>query len=150
MISKRAKVGDTAFFETVRRIALYVTDNLWVEHLETMDYTRSSLNLRAYGQRDPLIEYKKEGLKLFKEMEANFKEKVFSLIETMNEDAGEERDDTEEKPALILNTPDGEGTDRREKEKVGRNDPCPCGSGKKYKNCGLLETEEHKKNMLKK
>ncbi len=134
---KRAKVGDTAFFETVRRIALYVTDNLWVEHLETMEYTRSSVNLRAYGQRDPLIEYKKEGLKLFREMEVNFKEKVFSLIETINEEAGIEKDDIAEKPALILNSPDGEGTARRDKEKIGRNDPCPCGSGKKYKNCHL-------------
>ena len=68
MTQKRAQFGDTAFFETVRRIVLYVTDTLWVEHLETMKYNRSSVNLRAYGQREPLVQYKKEGLRLFKDM----------------------------------------------------------------------------------
>jgi preprotein translocase subunit SecA len=138
VIDKRAKVGDSAFFETVRRIALYTTDTLWVEHLETMEYTRSSVNLRAYGQREPLIEYKKEGLKLFKEMEAMFKEQVVSLVKTMNTDAGKPVEVTEERPSLILNSPDGTdnapSTSKKE-HKIGRNDPCHCGSGKKYKNC---------------
>ncbi|MFA6392602.1 MAG: SEC-C metal-binding domain-containing protein, partial [Candidatus Paceibacterota bacterium] len=119
---------------------------------ETMEYTRSSVNLRAYGQREPLIEYKKEGLRLFKEMEIVFKERVFSLISTMNVNV--ERSDEqeiEEKPALILSSSEeGSGTTRRDAPKIGRNDPCTCGSGKKYKQCGYIETEEHKKNMLKK
>ena len=140
MKEKRAALGDNLFFETVRRIALYSTDNLWVEHLETMEYTRSSVNLRAYGQREPLIEYKKEGLKLFKEMEANFKEQVFSLINTINANIKENRQTevTEARPELILSSSDGTDipiTKRREVDKVGRNDPCSCGSGKKYKNC---------------
>jgi len=136
---KRHAMGDATFFETVRRIVLYTTDNLWVEHLETMEYTRLSVNLRAYGQRDPLIEYKKEGLRLFKEMEVNFKEQVYSLIKTLNVD--NEREDEqidEEKPELILSSNKDEGsssTKKREAPKVGRNDPCPCGSGKKYKQC---------------
>ncbi len=150
---KREAVGDAVFFETTRRIILYITDNLWVEHLETMEYTRSSVNLRAYGQREPLIEYKKEGLRLFKEMEVIFKEQVANLISTMN--IGTERSDEqviEERPALILSGTEGGDakTERRTEEKIGRNDPCPCGSGKKYKQCGFIETEEHKKNMLKK
>ncbi|HLP86976.1 MAG TPA: SEC-C metal-binding domain-containing protein, partial [Candidatus Paceibacterota bacterium] len=140
VIQKRAAIGDALFFETVRRIALYATDTLWVEHLETMEYTRSSVNLRAYGQREPLIEYKKEGLRLFKEMEANFKEKVFSLINTINADVkdNQETEVVEEKPELILSSSDGSdnpGTIRRESQKIGRNDPCYCGSGKKYKHC---------------
>jgi len=137
---KRLAMGENLFFETIRRIALYVTDNLWVEHLETMEYTRSSVNLRAYGQREPLIEYKKEGLKLFKEMELNFRDKVVSLINTINVDIKDEpeKETIEKKPELILNS--GEGDEghqpkRRESPKVGRNDPCPCGSGKKYKHC---------------
>ncbi len=134
---KREAVGEATFFETVRRIILYITDNLWVEHLETMEYTRSSVNLRAYGQREPLIEYKKEGLRLFREMEAVFKEQVSSLISTMN--VGTERSDEqviEERPALILNSSDeGNTPDRRDAPKIGRNDPCTCGSGKKYKQC---------------
>lgn len=137
---KRAALGDNLFFETVRRIALYITDNLWVEHLETMEYTRSSVNLRAYGQREPLIEYKKEGLRLFREMEINFKEKVFSLINTINADIKDnsQTEVVEERPELILSSSDGSdnpGTIRRESKKIGRNDPCHCGSGKKYKQC---------------
>jgi preprotein translocase subunit SecA len=138
---KRAALGDTLFFETIRRIALYTTDTLWVEHLETMEYTRSSVNLRAYGQREPLIEYKKEGLRLFREMEVNFKEQVFSLINTIN--AGIKAEDSqsevvEERPELILSSSNGDDTPaiiRRETPKIGRNDPCSCGSGKKYKHC---------------
>ncbi len=142
IIEKRAAVGDSAFFETVRRIALYTTDSLWVEHLETMEYTRSSVNLRAYGQREPLIEYKKEGLHLFKEMELLLKEQVASLIKTMNIDVtNRPTEEVEEKPALILNGGEASGSISSPKsnsvgdKKVGRNDPCYCGSGKKFKNC---------------
>lgn len=135
---KKASLGDSAFFETVRRIALYTTDTLWVEHLETMEYTRSSVNLRAYGQREPLIEYKKEGLKLFKEMEAMFREQVVSLIKTMNNvDTGGSKEVIAEKPALILNTVEAGDTPpiKNSAPKIGRNDACYCGSGKKFKNC---------------
>ncbi len=144
---KRAAVGDAAFFETVRRIALYTTDTLWVEHLETMEYTRSSVNLRAYGQREPLIEYKKEGLRLFKEMEAMFREQVVSLIKTMSDQVSENQPTMtqESQPELILSAPDdssnvpnqgGTSFSQAKKDpKIGRNDPCYCGSGKKYKNC---------------
>ena len=137
---KRFAMGENLFFETIRRIALYVTDTLWVEHLETMEYTRSSVNLRAYGQREPLIEYKKEGLRLFKEMEMNFRDKVVSLINTINVDTKDEpeKEVVEKKPELILNSgggSEGNQPNRRDSPKVGRNDPCPCGSGKKYKQC---------------
>jgi len=141
---KSLALGEALFFETVRRIALYTTDTLWVEHLETMEHTRSSVNLRAYGQREPLIEYKKEGLRLFREMEANFKEQVFSLINTINTGAKgnktkvKQEEVIEERPALILSSSDGQdtpGTIKRETKKMGRNDPCHCGSGKKYKRC---------------
>lgn len=136
---KRSGMGDNAFFETVRRIALYTTDTLWVEHLETMEYTRSSVNLRAYGQREPLIEYKKEGLRLFREMEAMFKEQVISLIKTINVDIKdrEEIQIEEKQPELILSSSDDTSTAtvKRSTPKIGRNDPCSCGSGKKYKQC---------------
>jgi preprotein translocase subunit SecA len=104
-----------------------------------MEYTRSSVNLRAYGQREPLIEYKKEGLRLFREMEVVFKDQVASLISTMNVPAEESsRQEIEERPSLILSTSDeGNTPDKREGPKIGRNDPCHCGSGKKYKNCHL-------------
>lgn len=133
---KRQKYGEGLFFETVRRIALHVTDTLWVEHLETMEYTRSSVNLRAYGQREPLIEYKKEGLRLFKEMEFMLKEQISSLIKTMNLEGQTTEVVEEEKPKIILNLGQDSSTNtQKTSQKVGRNDPCPCGSGKKYKKC---------------
>lgn len=137
MKEKRAKFGDGNFFETIRRIVLYTTDTLWVEHLETMEYTRSSVNLRAYGQRDPLIEYKKEGLRLFREMEISTREKIYSLIKTMDIQENEEKQVEEAKQKLILNSEEVNNSQiiKTEEEKTGRNDPCHCGSGKKYKKC---------------
>lgn len=133
---KRKKYGDGMFFETVRRIALHVTDTLWVEHLQTMEYTRSSVNLRAYGQREPLIEYKKEGLRLFKEMELMLDEQISSLIKTMNLEGQPAEVKEEEKPKIILNLgQESSANSTKSSQKVGRNDPCPCGSGKKYKKC---------------
>jgi preprotein translocase subunit SecA len=67
--AKREEVGEENFFELFRRLSLQMIDTLWVEHLEVMGYTRNSVNLRAYGQRDPLIEYRKEGKRLFHEMQ---------------------------------------------------------------------------------
>jgi preprotein translocase subunit SecA len=140
---KRFALGDNMFFETIKRIALYTTDLLWVDHLETMENTRNSVNLRAYGQREPLVEYKREGLRLFREMEINFKEKVCSLINTINVESREreksdEQDLVSSRPELILSSSEGGstlGTIRNTEKKTGRNDSCPCGSGKKYKHC---------------
>jgi preprotein translocase subunit SecA len=69
---KRDQVGDEVFFQVLSQIALRVTDELWMQHLEIMNNARQSVNLRAYGQREPLVEYKKEGLRLFRELEVNF------------------------------------------------------------------------------
>ncbi|HWP61361.1 MAG TPA: preprotein translocase subunit SecA, partial [Candidatus Paceibacterota bacterium] len=76
---KKAEMG-AEFFATVRRFLLQTIDSLWVEHLEAMEYLRSSVNLRAYGQRDPLVEYKKEGLKLFQGMEETYELHVVNLL----------------------------------------------------------------------
>ncbi|MCX6753383.1 MAG: preprotein translocase subunit SecA [Candidatus Nomurabacteria bacterium] len=140
--NKLSKVGEDNFYETVRRIALYTTDALWMEHIEAMDYLRSSVNLRAYGQREPIIEYKKEGLKMFREMEFTFKEQVFSMIENMNvENVQNVQATVAEEPQVVLvgnKTPQNDFSDSSE---VGRNDPCPCGKIKedgttiKYKHC---------------
>ncbi len=128
--------GEQPFYDTVRRIILYVTDTLWVEHIETMEYTRSAVNLRAYGQREPLIEYKKEALRLFREMEMSFREQVAGLIKTMTAEAKKEAIEEPKAPLIIQGGGDDTAPLHNEPvEKVGRNDPCPCGSGKKYKHC---------------
>jgi preprotein translocase subunit SecA len=117
---------------------LYTNDTLWMEHLEAMDYLRSSVNLRAYGQREPIVEYKREGLQMFKEMEEVFKDQVLSLIETINvEEASKSATQKEEIKQTQFNTSHTEVNEFADtgEAKIGRNDPCPCGSGKKYKKC---------------
>ncbi len=153
LVSERQKtIGEEGFIETFRRIVLHVTDLLWVEHLTTMDYLRSSVNLRAYGQREPLVEYKKEGLQLFKEMEFSFRQQVTNFIETMTTGAEATVDTVD--TTIHLNAsheevgqfgiertaemePNATSPERVEVDghKLGRNDPCYCGSGKKYKKC---------------
>jgi preprotein translocase subunit SecA len=78
--TKRAELGDEVFTNLFRRLALQMIDTLWVEHLEVMNYTRSSVNLRAYGQRDPLVEYRKEGTRLFTEMQAIVRTRIAEII----------------------------------------------------------------------
>lgn len=77
---KRARMGDEAFFAGVRRVMLQTIDTFWVDHLEDMEYLRNSVNLRAYGQRDPLVEYKKEGLRLFRGMNEAVNASVIEVI----------------------------------------------------------------------
>lgn len=78
--AKREKLGDEAWTETLRRVAMFVLDRLWTDHLDIMDNARASVNLRAYGQREPVVEYKREGLKLFRELEENY---IFQVAEIM-------------------------------------------------------------------
>jgi len=174
---KKSKLGEEAFLETVRRIALYTTDTLWMEHLEAMDYLRSSVNLRAYGQREPIVEYKKDGLMMFKEMEETFKEQVFSLIGTIQEPrpnasggqaARAEKNEPKQTLVTSHNEPRpndysvGQAEEFSDEPKiktgmkeVGRNDPCPCGAinpatGEvyKWKKCGMINAPQHRKSLV--
>jgi preprotein translocase subunit SecA len=164
---KRKKLGDENFMETVRRIALYTTDTLWMEHLEAMDYLRSSVNLRAYGQREPIVEYKKDGLMMFKEMEETFKEQVFSLITTIQEPARAEVNEPsprlaqagQGKPQYVTShleqSEDMKSVETDSALNIGRNDPCPCGAinpatGEvyKWKKCGMINAPQHRKSLV--
>jgi preprotein translocase subunit SecA len=145
---KEEELGREALLVLSRNIVLQVLDTLWVEHLESMEYLRGSVNLRAYGQRDPLVEYRKEGTKMYKDMEIMLKEKVFEMLERLNKEQAERATSLAAAPAIApvikVSTPGGG------QQEIGRNDPCPCGSGKKWKNCGLKNTEEHQKLMAQK
>jgi preprotein translocase subunit SecA len=145
---KISEFGREAFYLAIRIVLLQTIDMFWVEHLEVMEYSRSSVNLRAYGQRDPLVEYKKEGLRLFKEMQMAMKDQVTKLlphiipvqngepIQSKNTDINTELKEVHEN-AQIIGSGDGssKSNNQTKKEEIGRNDPCPCGSGKKYKKC---------------
>jgi len=152
--NKKASLEGSVFYEVARRVALQTIDMFWMDHLEAMDYLRGSVSLRAYGQRDPLVEYKKEGLRLFKEMQENIKLHILDLLPRVNIAVSEKGEEQAKKlyesakRMTASNTQAGAGgadgsaeqkTITREKKddgtKVGRNDPCPCGSGKKYKKC---------------
>ncbi|MCR4283804.1 MAG: preprotein translocase subunit SecA [Parcubacteria group bacterium] len=147
VIKKREEMGDELFFKNLRMTMLQNIDMLWLEHLEAMDYVRSSVRLRAFGQRDPLIEYKNEGLRLFHELEETIDSNLIKLVPHMGGGVFmEEKKKLEEvhkSGALIggSNPPKADaqtGNSARSGSqfgKVGRNDPCPCGSGKKYKKC---------------
>jgi preprotein translocase subunit SecA len=135
----------TDYIETLRRVILQAMDMYWIEHLETMDYMRSSVNLRAYGQRDPLVEYKREGLRYFKEMEIAIEEEIKKLISQIQpntvilNNAPQKLVETQEgAQSLTVEAPQASNQETprtAEGEKIGRNDPCFCGSGKKYKHC---------------
>jgi len=84
---KRSEFGEEEWLETMRKLCLQVTDILWVEHLEVMNYTRSSVTLRAYGQRDPLIEYRKEAARLFKEMQEGTLHRIVELLPNLKTEA---------------------------------------------------------------
>ena len=146
-VEKIDHVKDEAFATAVRRVMLQAIDMYWIEHLEVMDYMRSSVNLRAYGQRDPLVEYKKEGLTLFKGMEEASQQEIVKIIPKIVADMyfkePENLKEVHEQAQVIGgggDTPSPTSPTKafsrdEQGEKVGRNDPCPCGSGKKYKQC---------------
>ena len=133
--------GEENMRELEKVVMLRVVDNHWMEHLDRMDMLREGINLRAYGQRNPLVEYKIEALDMFEAMEAAIQNDIAKLmyrvsivtqeqqqlqdrLQTARASHGEESSaaETKKKP-------------QRNKNDIGRNDPCPCGSGKKYKNC---------------
>jgi len=148
---KKRTLGEENFIEVIRRLILQTIDFFWMDHLETMDYLRSSVNLRAYGQRDPLIEYRKEGKTLFDSMEQAIVSKVVELLPTIQPHAFEQEEQKLKKQHQKMQTVGGDTSTTsgqvsvRSEDKIGRNDPCPCGSGKKYKKCGLINAPQHKK-----
>ncbi len=139
---KEGELGTEQFIELARRLSLQTIDLFWLEHLEAMDYLRGSVNLRAYGQRDPLIEYRKEGSRLFRTMEESIAVQTIQLILRITAMGGGNLTLAAAPMPIMPAQADTSG-----QGEVGRNDPCPCGSGKKWKNCGLQNTEEHQKLM---
>src|SRR3954467_1928882 len=180
---KEKLVGRDVLERVERDIMLQIVDSQWKDHLYSLDHLKEGIGLRGYGQRDPLIEYKKESFELFQAMKDRVDEEIVRYLWWLRPVLGQEGDEgaarvprprTPRRPPLILNDPAAEAaappvfgaprspapntaapprntatqqpprvggddapvkTVRTDEPKVGRNDPCPCGSGKKYKKC---------------
>ena len=135
LTEKRQKFAGE-FLPLVRRRALQVVDHLWVDHLESMDYLKQSVRLRAYGQRDPFIEYKKEGLAMFRALELHWARGLLGAIATLGDqqEMAQPRLQTTTQAINVI-TSKNQGRPDSANATPGRNDPCPCGSGKKFKKC---------------
>jgi len=134
------QIGPDVRHQLERALVLQVIDHHWKEHLLGMDQLRDGIGLRGYGQKDPLAEYKREGYDMFSGMMDLIKSDALERLFKVQVVQGERPEEVEEasKPKQItLNRGEGAApkTVQRAEEKVGRNDPCPCGSGKKYKKC---------------
>jgi len=145
---KEEELGRDGLLAAARQIVLQTLDMLWVEHLESMEYLRGSVNLRAYGQRDPLVEYRKEGTQMYRDMEVTLAGQVFELIDKITKEAAQGATSLAAAPAAApAISLQSIGRQQSQTANVERNDPCPCGSGKKWKNCGLKNTKEHQERM---
>lgn len=146
---RESQIGPDTMRQLEKIVALRVIDQLWLDHIEAMDYLRQSVQLRGYGQRDPLIEYKTEAQSMFQQLMEAMKSQVANLIfkvevapqpvqpkniiESRPDISGESSHEHQE----VINEPAHRQVNSTNDQfaNVGRNDPCPCGSGKKYKKC---------------
>jgi len=123
LFDENCKRDEDNFWNLGRASSLSFIDQAWKDHLAEMDYLRSGIGLRAMGQRDPLVEYQKEGYELFEDLVNNVKYSVIRIL--LNFDSNLFKQNIEEQKETNIDVVN----------KVGRNSPCPCGSGKKYKKC---------------
>ncbi|MBR2338896.1 MAG: preprotein translocase subunit SecA [Clostridia bacterium] len=143
---KEAEYGHDLMRELERVVLLKTVDRYWMDHIDNMDELRKGIHLRAYGQHDPVVLYRKEGFDMFDGMISAIREDTARLMLTAQ--LRREEEPKREEVAKPIAT-SGDGTDaprtvrKTQADKVGRNDPCPCGSGKKYKKCcGRSENQE--------
>ncbi|OIN94644.1 MAG: preprotein translocase subunit SecA [Deltaproteobacteria bacterium CG1_02_45_11] len=137
---RESSVGTENFRNIERVIMLQTVDKLWKDHLLSMDHLKEGIGLRGYGQQNPLIVYKKEGFELFQDMISRIKEETLGIlfrIQLSESDRIEELRRPREQNLIFSggDEPARKNPVRRAGNKVGRNSPCPCGSGKKYKKC---------------
>lgn len=131
---KESKVGSQLMRDIEKMVFLHVIDTKWKEHLLGIDHLKEGIGLRGYAQRDPLVEYKKEAFALFEEISRNIVSDILTRLFKI-----QVKEETQVKVAqrhrTVRNNGDGSSQPIEKPKKIGRNDPCPCGSGKKYKKC---------------
>ena len=146
--AKEEEITSEKMRELERVVMLKVVDEKWMNHIDNMDELKNGIGLRAYGQQDPVVKYRMEGMDMFEEMIANIKVDVVKILMNIRRQNGEvKRQEAVKITGAALeainsvdggkkiSTPENNQTVVNDGPKVGRNDPCPCGSGKKYKNC---------------
>jgi len=121
--------------ELERVVLLKVIDRKWMDHIDDMDQLRQGIGLQAYGQRDPLVEYKMSGYDMFDSMISNIQEDTVRLLFHVRIEQKVEREQVAKVTGTNRDDSAQKGPKKRESAKVYPNDPCPCGSGKKYKQC---------------
>ena len=150
---KEQQIGEKQMRELERIVVLKIVDNRWMDHIDNMDELKDGIGLRAYGQKDPVVQYRTEGSEMFEQMVYDIKSDVVKLLMNARKREGEvsRQESVQITNATLANsTIENVNRDNKTKKqapslghipvvnqgpKVGRNDPCPCGSGKKYKNC---------------
>ena len=137
---KEAAIGKEDFRGLERIVMLQTVDNLWKDHLLSMDHLKEGIGLRGYAQQDPLIVYKKEGFDLFQDMISRVKEETLGILFRIQISEPKRIDDLRQSKEQKMffsggDEPQKKKPVKRNQKKVGRNAPCPCGSGKKYKKC---------------
>lgn len=166
---REKQLSEEVMRQVERWVSLQVIDNLWMDHLDAIDDLREGIGLRGYGQRDPLIEYKNEAFSMFERLlggiDTEIAHRIFKVQVQLspNQQAGQQLNQTAVNApvASALESPLAQAAKRMQTNaqssavsqvpkvsadaKIGRNDPCPCGSGLKYKKCGLINAPQHKK-----
>jgi len=132
--------GSSQINEFSKAVMLQALDHFWKEHLASMDYLRQSVNLRGYAQKNPIQEFKKESFEMFTELLETIDFESLKTVSLVSIDPGTSQEDFEREDQSNLSyehlSTDANNDQKKErKEKIGRNEPCPCGSGKKYKQC---------------
>ncbi|MHA0856208.1 preprotein translocase subunit SecA [Paenibacillus sp. CMAA1364] len=132
---REERIGSELVREFEKVIVLRSVDSKWMNHIDAMDQLRQGIHLRAYGGTDPLREYQFEGFQMFNEMTANIQEEVSNYIMKAQIEGNQERQAVVDESKVSTNAEPVDKNPVRVGEQIGRNDPCPCGSGKKFKQC---------------
>ena len=144
---KEKEIGTDELRELERVVMLKVVDQKWMDHIDSMDELKNGIGLRAYGQQDPVVKYRLEGMDMFDEMVLDIKHDVVKILMNLRKQEEVKREEAAKITGAALKTLNSLDADQQQVKsqinrtvvnqgpQVGRNDPCPCGSGKKYKNC---------------
>ena len=144
---KEKEIGSDELRELERVVMLKVVDQKWMDHIDAMDELKNGIGLRAYGQQDPVVKYRLEGMDMFDEMVFSIKHDVVKMLMNLRKQEEVKREEAAKITGTALKTLQGLDNDQKQVKsainktvvnqgpQIGRNDPCTCGSGKKYKNC---------------